>query len=192
MAGNPYWISCETEGFPNEDLTPTQVQRLGELYAWGMREFGWPLQITDDVHKKGIGTHQMGGKPWGNHACPGPVRAGRRGDILAAASGGHVPPPTGTIQFDGKPTLRDGMSGSDVVLLQNALNVAFGHEIRGGEIPALQADGIFGTATTFRVMSLQRFASPFFGPIEADGICGPDTWRKLGFILAGLHASVPA
>lgn len=84
-AGNPYWISCECEGFPSEDYTPIQVTRLAELYAWGVREFGWRLEITDSPDGYGLGTHRMGGAAWGGHACPGDIRADRRGDILAAA-----------------------------------------------------------------------------------------------------------
>ncbi|MCK9896986.1 N-acetylmuramoyl-L-alanine amidase [Frankia sp. AgB32] len=91
-AGNPYWISCECEGFPSEDYTPIQVQRLGELFAWGVREFGWKAEITDSPNGYGLGTHRMGGAAWGGHECPGPIRAGRRADILAAAAAILTPP----------------------------------------------------------------------------------------------------
>lgn len=84
-AGNPYWISVECEGFDSEDYTAIQVQRLAEFYAWGMREFGWAPQVTDSPDGYGLGTHRMGGKAWGLHSCPGPIRAGRRGDILRQA-----------------------------------------------------------------------------------------------------------
>lgn len=84
-AGNPYWISCECEGLDTEDYTPIQVRRLGEFYAWGMAAFDWPSAITDRPDGRGIGTHVMGGAAWGGHTCPGPVRAARRPDILAAA-----------------------------------------------------------------------------------------------------------
>ncbi|MCK9929416.1 N-acetylmuramoyl-L-alanine amidase [Frankia sp. Mgl5] len=84
-AGNSYWISVECAGFDSEDYTPIQVQRLAELYAWGMREFGWAPQVTDSPDGYGLGTHRMGGKAWGLHRCPGPIRAGRRGDILRQA-----------------------------------------------------------------------------------------------------------
>lgn len=94
VGGNPFWISVECEGRDTEDYTPIQVQRLAELYAWGMREFRWPAAITDSPDGYGIGTHRMGGAAWGNHSCPGNIRAGRRGDILAAALGRPaVPPP---------------------------------------------------------------------------------------------------
>lgn len=84
-AGNPFWISVECAGFDTEDYSPLQVQRLAEFYAWGMREFGWAPQVTDSPDGYGLGTHRMGGKAWGLHSCPGPLRAGRRGDILRQA-----------------------------------------------------------------------------------------------------------
>lgn len=82
IAGNPYWISCECEGYPTEDYTPIQLQRLAEFYSWGMEKFGWPLRITDDPLIGGLGTHRMGGTGWGGHTCPGPLRANRRTDII--------------------------------------------------------------------------------------------------------------
>ncbi|MCM3884171.1 peptidoglycan recognition family protein [Frankia sp. R82] len=91
-AGNPYWVSVETEGHPDEDLTPEQVGALGALYAWGVREFGWPLELADSPGGRGLGTHQMGGAAWGGHECPGPIRAGRRANILAAAVAILTPP----------------------------------------------------------------------------------------------------
>lgn len=85
-AGNPFWISVECEGFETEDYTAIQVQRLAELYAWGMAEFGWRAEITDSPAGFGIGTHRMGGVPWGGpRPCPGDIRANRRGDILRQA-----------------------------------------------------------------------------------------------------------
>ncbi|EFC78717.1 N-acetylmuramoyl-L-alanine amidase, partial [Parafrankia sp. EUN1f] len=63
-AGNPYWISCECEGSDTEDYTPIQIARLGELFAWGIRAFGWRPQITDSPSGYGLGTHRMGGAAW--------------------------------------------------------------------------------------------------------------------------------
>ncbi|OHV34372.1 MULTISPECIES: peptidoglycan recognition protein family protein [Pseudofrankia] len=193
-AGNPHWISVECEGLDSEDYTPTQVKLLGELYAWGMDEFGWPDQITDSPNGHGIGTHRMGAGPWGGHSCPGNIRANRRPDILAVAVGlqGPQPRPDEHPHFANMPTLREGSRGSEVVTLQNALNAVFSAEISAGHLPGLAADGAYGTLTLSRVASLQRFASPWFGPIDDDGVCGPDTWRKIDHILAGMRQPVPA
>lgn len=94
-AGNRFWISCECEGRVAEDYTAAQIQRLAEIYRWGMAEFGWRAQVTDDPNGYGLGTHRMGGSSWGGHSCPGDLRAGRRVDILAAARGfPSTPPPS--------------------------------------------------------------------------------------------------
>jgi hypothetical protein len=185
VAGNPYWISCECEGFPHEDYTAIQIQRLGEFYAWGMAQFGWPAAVTDSVNGRGIGTHSMGGAAWGGHNCPGALRAGRRAAILAAAT--RAAPSDPRNRFAGKPTLRPGDSGQNVVDLQNALNIIFGHEATSGDPNRLDPDGNYGARTQARVGSLQAYRSAWFGAIPVDGICGPETWRKAGYILTGMR-----
>jgi hypothetical protein len=190
-AGNPYWISCECEGFETEDYSSIQIIRLGELFAWGMREFGWKAEITDSTSGYGIGTHRMGGQAWGGHSCPGDIRANRRGDILAAAQGnGQGLPADPRQRYSNRPTLREGASGPDVVELQNALNIIFGHEAPTGDPNRIVPDGAYGARTTARVASLQRYASPWFGRIPDDGVCGPNTWRKIGYILTGMNRTV--
>ncbi|WP_241831042.1 N-acetylmuramoyl-L-alanine amidase [Parafrankia soli] len=92
-AGNSQWISCECAGTDADDYTPIQIQRLGELFAWGMRAFGWRPEITDSPSGYGLGAHRMGGAAWGGHSCPGNIRANRRGDILAAALDRPATPP---------------------------------------------------------------------------------------------------
>lgn len=190
-AGNPYWISVECEGFDTEDYTPVQVQRLAELYAWGMAAFGWKAEITDSVNGYGLGTHRMGGAAWGGHSCPGNIRANRRGDILAGAlalgpnGGGDV---AGRQQrYAAMPTLRPGDRGSAVVEMQNALNIIFGHEATSGDPNRLVPDGAFGGRTQARLGSLQRLNSPWYGPITVDGICGRESWTKMGTILTGMN-----
>jgi hypothetical protein len=80
-AGNPLYISCETEGQPDEQLTGPQINALALWHAWSQ---------TDDVvatrpGQRGIGTHEMGGAAYGGHACPGPIRAGQRAEIIRRA-----------------------------------------------------------------------------------------------------------
>jgi hypothetical protein len=104
-AGNPYWISCECEGRPDEDYTAAQIRGLGQLFAWGIQQFGWKAEITDSPDGYGLGTHRMGGAAWGGHECPGPIRAGRRGDILAAALDLlHPTPPAPAVPEDDMPS----------------------------------------------------------------------------------------
>jgi hypothetical protein len=185
VAGNAYWISCECEGFPTEDYTAIQVARLGEFYAWGMAQFGWKPTVTDSVNGYGIGTHSMGGAAWGGHDCPGTIRANRRGDILTAALTGNAPDQRN--RFAAMPTLRPGDTGANVVTLQNSLNIIFGHEATSGDPDRLDPDGQYGARTQARVGSLQAYKSAWFGAITVDGICGPETWKKMGYILTGMN-----
>lgn len=189
-AGNPFWISCECEGYDTEDYTQIQLARLGELFAWGIREFGWKAEITDSTGGYGLGAHRMGGAAWGGHSCPGDIRAGRRGDILAAARRILAPAPPGPDRYAGRPLLRPGDTGPDVVELQNALNIIFGHEVPAGDPNRIVPDGDYGPRTQARVASLQRFGSPWSGPVAVDGICGPNTWRKAGTVLTGMNRTV--
>jgi hypothetical protein len=190
-AGNPYWISCECEGYDTEDYTPVQITRLAELFGWGMREFGWKGEIADSPNGYGLGTHRMGGQAWGGHTCPGDLRAARRGDILALALGnGRGVASDPRDRYASRPTLREGARGADVVELQNALNIIFGHEAPTGDPNRINPDGAYGPRTTARVASLQRYASPWFGRIPDDGICGANTWLKIGYILTGMNRAV--
>jgi len=191
-AGNPYWISVECEGYDTEDYSPIQVQRLAELYAWGMTEFGWKAEVTDSVDGYGIGTHRMGGTAWGAHSCPGDIRANRRRDILAAAlaMSGDAGTAQARQRYVSMPTLRQGNTGPAVRTLQNALNIIFGHEAPTGDPNRLVPDGSFGPRTVARVGSLQRLNSPYYGPIPIDGVVGRESWLKIGYILTGMNRSV--
>jgi hypothetical protein len=82
MAGNPHWISVETEGQPTEKLTEAQMDTLAKLYGWLEETENIPLQIANDVNARGFGIHSMGGAAWGRHACPGVLRADQRQEIL--------------------------------------------------------------------------------------------------------------
>ncbi|WP_131769523.1 peptidoglycan recognition protein family protein, partial [Candidatus Protofrankia californiensis] len=187
-AGNTEWISCECEGRVGEDYTPIQSERLGELYAWGIRVFGWAAQVTDDPKGRGIGTHRMGGIAWGGHSCPGGLRAGRRQDILAAALGrqGTVDaagnPSVG--RFAGYPVLNKGDHdpghtgsfpdrGNPVATLQNALNIVLRHEDHADPL-RLGPDGQFGDRTYATLTSFQQWWG-----LATDGIAGPATWAGL-------------
>lgn len=89
VAGNPHWISIEHEGFSGESLTSEQIASDARLIAWlkgreGGPGYNFPLVITDDVNRPGLGWHGMGGNAWGGHFdCPGdPIKA-QRTEILA-------------------------------------------------------------------------------------------------------------
>ncbi len=119
-----------------------------------------------------------------------PATAGRP-DILALAVGSdHGAASDPRDRYTGRPTLREGDHGADVVALQNALNIIFGHEAPTDDPNRIDPDGGYEPRTTARVASLQRYASPWFGRIPDDGICGPNTWRKIGYILTGMNRTV--
>lgn len=86
-SGNSAWTSVETSGFATGTLTPAQVDATARIYAWGVREHGWVLELAESPQGHGLGTHEMGGAGWGGHACPGPLRAAQREEILRRARG---------------------------------------------------------------------------------------------------------
>jgi hypothetical protein len=117
MAGNGDYDSVETEGTPDEPLTAAQCATLARLIAWGHRTFGWPLQLVDHGGS-GVTTHAHypSGAPdpaWGDHPCPGSIRAAQLPAILQAAQGQATGQPPASplgdddmfiIACDGQPT----------------------------------------------------------------------------------------
>lgn len=79
--GNDTYWSCETEGDPSEPLTDTQLDALAAWHVWS----GTADAIATVPGQRGVGTHQMGGAAWGGHACPGPLRAAQRPEIIRRA-----------------------------------------------------------------------------------------------------------
>ena len=78
-AGNATYYSVETEGFVTEPLTSAQIASLAELHI----SLSIPDTLANAPGERGIGTHAMGGIPWGDHPCPGDIRTAQRNDILA-------------------------------------------------------------------------------------------------------------
>jgi hypothetical protein len=98
VEGNSIFNSVECEGFSTEPMTTAQVDKLGELYAWGHLNLDWPLQTCDhDGHGLTTHAHYPSGlvdESWGGHACPGPIRAAQLPAILKAAEANVTPAPT--------------------------------------------------------------------------------------------------
>lgn len=69
-------------------------------------------------------------------------------------------------QADWPTTVKSGSKGYEVALVQSAIN-----EVQGTN---LKVDGEFGSGTEAAVRALQKASG-----IEADGIVGPQTWKKL-------------
>jgi peptidoglycan hydrolase-like protein with peptidoglycan-binding domain len=75
------------------------------------------------------------------------------------------------------PTLRRGDQGGTVFRLQQMLDPFVSHGEKGTPVQPLQADGVFGSKTERAVKAFQ--GGQLGGAIAADGIVGPNTWRKL-------------
>ena len=95
-AGNPYYLSVETEGFPNEPLTDKQLTTLGRLLQWSAITYNFPMTGPTAHGSRGFTQHcNPNGTPdpaWGNHTCPDPLRMGQMPTIIRLAT---ATPPTG-------------------------------------------------------------------------------------------------
>lgn len=90
-AGNGYWLSVENEGSIPAPLTDAQLEANAIIYARGIREYGWPLQLANDPSGRGLGFHAMGSHhgfadDWGHADCPGPAIIAQRQQILTRAA----------------------------------------------------------------------------------------------------------
>lgn len=87
MAGNRHWWSVENIGFVPDKLTDAQLATNARILGWLHKQYGTPLQETDDpVNGFGLGWHGMGGAAWGGHTgCPGANIVHQRPTIVAAA-----------------------------------------------------------------------------------------------------------
>lgn len=84
--GNTTWLSVENEGFHTDALTAGQLEAVAQIYARGVREYGWPLKLAEFPTDRGLGWHGMGGDEWGGHyGCPGDQIKAQRPAILARA-----------------------------------------------------------------------------------------------------------
>lgn len=182
---NPRAYSIETEGGPDTPLTNAQVESFARLFTWLANLDGIPFQITDDPNGRGLITHGDLGSLGGSHfGCPGDQRKAQRGAILDRArqlvgqppqpasnpAPAPAPAPSGDIYsveaiVAQLPTVKQGDTGQYVRICQ-ALIVANGRNVA--------IDGDFGPSTTSALKDWQGAVG--LGP---DGICGPQTWRRL-------------
>lgn len=95
---NNMWFGVETEdgGDPHNPLTGAQltaVAQILEALSGRPNNWGFPLQITNEVGTPGLGVHYMGGLAWSpdGHTCPDPAppgggpRSHQRAEILRRA-----------------------------------------------------------------------------------------------------------
>lgn len=98
MAANVAWYGIEHEdgGDQHRPLSDAAAAASAQVVECLSAFAGFPLQVTDDIHGRGYGTHVMGGGAWGGHTCPGPgPRAGQRRVIIELAKvirAGHPEP----------------------------------------------------------------------------------------------------
>jgi N-acetyl-anhydromuramyl-L-alanine amidase AmpD len=84
---NTYSIGVEHAGFPNEPLTPAQVNATGMLMAWAHKHYpAIDLWVNKRIEGSGIAYHEQ--YPQWNldaHECPGTIIEAQLGDILKVA-----------------------------------------------------------------------------------------------------------
>jgi hypothetical protein len=112
-AGNPDYLSVETEGFVGEALTPNQITKFAALLNWCGWMYAIPVVGPVPHGARGLTPHcNPDGSvdpTWGGHTCPGPVRLGQIPIILAVAHQPEPAPPYMTGEEDMDSTvLADG------------------------------------------------------------------------------------
>jgi hypothetical protein len=181
-AGNPDYVSIETEGFVNEPLTDAQMLAVASVLSQAATAYSVPVTGPVAHGQPGFTQHcNPDGTPdpaWGNHSCPGPIRLAQMTSILALAHGSPVPPtptpappappvpaPGGLVTVNVR-QLQQGMTGGDVRSVQSMLNTKAG--------AGLATDGDFGPLTRNAVVGWQQGHG-----LAADGIVGANTWPSI-------------
>lgn len=172
--GNATYWSVETEGFPTEPLTDDQLDTLA---AWHVLSDTRDA-VVDRVGDRGIGTHQMGGRAWGNHACPGALRAAQRDEILVRAQilrglppvapAGAPPFPLPRAQFYAMPSRSTHSGFSSTVDRGHVRTWQSRMRDRGWTIGV---DGLFGVESDRVLRQFQREKG-----LTVDGLLGPVSW----------------
>ena len=159
--GNGTYWSVETEGFVEEKLSTAQVKAVAQLLG----ALGVARAVVDTPGARGLIVHRAGGKEWGGHSCPGPIRASQRIAIIAQLGRAPKAPaaPLAAPKFPG--VLAAGSRGSGVLTAQRRL------QSRGWKITA---DGVFGPGTVKVVRAFQDQKG-----LGVDGKIGPITWTAL-------------
>jgi hypothetical protein len=83
---NGSYVGVEVEGFPEQALTPAQIDGFAAIMAEGNARHGWPLMLVEAAYGRGLGYHRMTGGV--NTACPSQLRVDQRAEILIRAGGG--------------------------------------------------------------------------------------------------------
>lgn len=88
-AGNPNYLSVETEGYVGEPLNGVQIANVALLLDWAAAQHGFPVvgpvahgSAGFTPHCNPDGSVDMA---WGGHSCPGSIRLGQMPAIITAA-----------------------------------------------------------------------------------------------------------
>lgn len=111
-AGNPNYLSVETEGFPTEPLTSDQILRVSSLLLWSSVQYKFPIVGPVAHGQQGFTPHcNPDGTPdpaWGNHSCPAPIRLGQMPAIVASLTPSPAPSIIKGTDGDTMTSLADG------------------------------------------------------------------------------------
>lgn len=170
--GNGKYWSVETEGFPTEPLTDAQ---LNALAAWHVKS-GTVDAVVNRVGARGIGTHVMGGAAWGNHSCPGLIRASQRGEILERARvirglAPATPAPSFPLRSNEFYALRARSSHNGYTSSADRNNLRTWQQRMRERGWRLAVDGFFGPETDRVLRQFQAEKG-----LTADGLLGPESW----------------
>lgn len=184
-AGNPYYASVETEGYPGEPLTAEQVKGVAKIYAWGHAEFAWPLTVVDSTTLHGLTWHGAGATAWGGHTgCPGDLRKAQRTAIMALAVELVAPPAVhrsvsaahmaAAMKADTAGPQGHITYKTEALLLENALHAE-------GLLAAKWVDGSLGSKTRDAYTAWQKSkAGGSYTGTDADGYPGIKSLARLG------------
>lgn len=174
VQGNGHWLSVENEDFNTNPLSPPQLEKVAQIYARGVRTYGWPLQSTDSVNGRGLGWHGMGGAAWGNHPfCPGePIKAQRPAILARAAQilGGSGPVPATKGDTD-MFRLIDPEGGQFIIQVNPLSETGFSYVTYGQEVqPQIQI-----LTSTGAIPTVDARTNPNANGQWRPGVFGPET-----------------
>lgn len=173
-AGNRTWISVENEGKVPQALTDKQLERVAQVFAWLVRTYKIPYQVSHSPTTKGLGYHRMGGAAWGGHSCPGDAiihQLQKIVDRAKAINGVGVKPVPHYAPYPGDKYFFIGRTSKLVTELGKAL-------VRAGYKGYKKGPGpVFTPADRKAVQWFQKKQGWTGG--DADGVPGKQTWARL-------------